>query len=140
ERPDPWGPERARQREWLRTVGLVRGPDFWRTADEVAGWLVDRGAAGEIARVRETIAAARFGGRTDQEEAIRRALVERLGAAMPAPPARWPLQVSAALLALSGVATAVMALPQSVTGRLAHRAAAAHPRARKGGLPRAPAQ
>src|SRR5262249_43246054 len=27
QRPDPSAPDRARQREWLRAVGLVRGPD-----------------------------------------------------------------------------------------------------------------
>jgi len=139
-RPDPSGPERARQREWLRTVGLARGSDFWRNADEVASWLLDRGAAGGLVQVRETIAAARFGGRTDQEEAIRRTLVERLGSAMPPPPARWPLQVSAALLASLGVAAAVFALPQSVTGRLAERAVAADQRARAGNVPAAEAE
>src|SRR5262249_10239490 len=58
QRPDPAAPDRARQREWLRAVGLVRGPDFWRTADEVAGWLQDRGESVQF--MRETIAAARF--------------------------------------------------------------------------------
>ena len=74
QRPDPAAPERARQREWLRAVGLARGPDFWRTADEVALWLVRRGSP--LRHVRDTIAAARFGGRMDREEDVRRILVE----------------------------------------------------------------
>src|SRR5262249_13074363 len=137
QRPDPSAPDRARQREWLRAVGLVRGPDFWRTADEVSQWLQDRGEP--MRRMRESIAAARYGGRTDEEQSVRQDLVERLGATMPAPPERWPLQVAATVLALLGVATAVFALPRSVTGTLAERAAAADQRARAGDVPAAEA-
>src|SRR5262249_4731669 len=72
--PDPGAADRARLREWLRSVGLVRGPDFWRTADEVSSWLQSSGQ--QVLRVREAIAAARFGGRTDAEEEVRRSLVE----------------------------------------------------------------
>jgi hypothetical protein len=138
QRPDPVAPERARQREWLRAVGLARGPDFWRTADEVALWLDRRGHP--LLNVRETIAAARFGGRTDREGDVRRILVEELGAAMPAPAERWPLQATAAALATAGVVVAVLALPLSRTGRLAERAAAADQRARAGDVAGAEAE
>jgi hypothetical protein len=138
QRPDPAAPERARQREWLRAVGLARGPDFWRTADEVAMWLGDRGQP--LAHVRETIAAARFGGRTDREEEVRRVLVEGLGASMPPAVDRGPLQVAAASLAALGVIVAVLALPRSMSGRLSDRAAAADTRARSGDVAGAEAE
>jgi len=138
QRPDPAAPERARQREWLRAVGLARGPDFWRTADEVAMWLGNRGQS--LAHVREAIAAARFGGRTDREEDVRRVLVEGLGASMPPPVDRGPLQAAAASLAVLGVIVAVLALPRSMSGRLAERAAAADTRARAGDIAGAEAE
>ena len=138
QRPDPAAPERARQREWLRAVGLARGPDFWRTADEVALWLERRGEP--LLHVLETIAAARFGGRTDREEDVRRILVEELGASMPAPMDRGPLQAAAAGLAALGVVMAVLALPLSRSGRLAERAAAADERARAGEIAAAEAE
>ena len=138
QRPDPAAPERARQREWLRAVGLARGPDFWRTADEVAMWLRDRGQP--LLNVRETIAAARFGGRTDREEDVRRILVELLGESMPPAAERWPLQAAAAGLAAVGVIVAVLALPRSMTGRLAERAAAADQSARAGDVSGAEAE
>ena len=138
QRPDPAGPERARQREWLRAVGLARGPDFWRTADEVALWLERRGSP--LLNVRETISAARFGGRVDREEDVRRILVEELGASMPAPMDRGPLQAAAAALATLGVVMAVLALPRSMSGRLAERAAAADERARTGEIAAAEAE
>ena len=138
QRPDPAAPERARQREWLRAVGLARGPEFWRTADEVALWLERRGAV--LMNVRETIAAARFGGRTDREEDVRRILVEELGASIPPPVDRKPLQMAAAGLAALGVVVAVLALPRSMSGRLAERAATADDRARAGDVAAAEAE
>ena len=138
QRPDASAAERARQREWLRVVGLARGSDFWRTADEVAAWIEDRGRP--LLRVRETISAARFGGRTDREEEVRRILVEELGASMPPPIERWPLQAGAAGLAAVGVIVAVLSLPMSLGGRLAERAAAADERARGGDVAAAEAE
>ena len=121
--PDPGAPERARQREWLRSIGLASGPDFWRAADEVAGWLQGRGD--KVLRIHEAIQAARYGGRTEQEEDVRRRLVERLGATMPAPPARWPLQSAGVVLMVCGLALAVWALPRGGRSELTRRAAAA---------------
>jgi len=138
QRPDPSAADRARQREWLRAVGLARGPDFWRTADEVAAWIEARGRP--LLRVRETISAARFGGRTDRDEEVRRILVEELGASMPPPIERWPLQAAAAALAAIGVIVAVLSLPMSRGGPLAERAAAADARARAGDVAAAEAE
>ena len=136
--PDPRAAERARQREWLRSIGLAHGPDFWRAADEATGWLQDRGDT--VMRLREAIQAARYGGRTDQEGEVRQKLVERLAAAMPAPPARWPFQVLAALLVVLGIAAAIFALPEPGEGALAERAKAADARARAGQVQQAEAE
>jgi hypothetical protein len=130
--------ERAQLREWLRSIGLAHGPDFWRAADEVAGWLQVRGDP--VLRIREAIQAARYGGRMDQEDEVRSRLVERLGAAMPAPPARWPHQVSSVLLIASGLALTVWAFPRGGPSGLAERAAAADARAREGRIEEAEAE
>ncbi len=136
--PDPSAPDRARQREWLRSIGLVRGPDFWRAADEASTWLQARGD--QVLRIREAISAARFGGRTDQEGDVRRWLVERLGASMPAPPGRWPWQMAAVFAVASGVALAVWAMPRAGVARLNDRAVDADTHARSGDVARAEAE
>ncbi|MCE9628086.1 MAG: BatD family protein [Candidatus Eisenbacteria bacterium] len=128
--PDPTAPERARQREWLRGIGLAHGPDFWRAADEAASWLQQRGD--QVLWLREAIQAARYGGRTDQIEEVRPKLIERLASAMPAPPARWPLQVGAGVALASGIVVFVLALPGPGHSALAERAAAADATARAG--------
>jgi hypothetical protein len=136
--PDPGAPERARQREWLRSIGLAHGPDFWRAADEASSWLTDRGEP--VLQIREAIAAARYGGRTDQEADIRRRLIERLGAAMPGAPARWPLQTAAVLAAACGLALAIWSAPRGGSDVLAERAARADTRARNGHVEEAEAE
>ena len=136
--PDPGVPERARQREWLRSIGLAHGPDFWRAADEVAGWLQERGDP--VLRICEAIQAARYGGRMDQEEEVRRRLVERLAAAMPAAPVRWPMQIASIVLMACGLVVAVWALPRGGRVELAVRAATADARARSGHVEQAEAE
>ncbi len=136
--PDPDVPERARLREWLRSIGLAHGPDFWRAADEVAGWLQTRGDP--VLRIREAIQAARFGGRMDEENEVRARLVERIGAAIPAPPVRWPHQVSGVLLMAVGLALALASLPRGGRAELAERAATADARAREGHVDQAEAE
>lgn len=128
--PDPNAQERARQREWLRSIGLAHGPDFWRSADEAATWLQQRGD--QVLWLREAIQAARYGGRTDSVEEVRPRLVERLAAAMPAPARRWPSQVGAGLSLAIGIVVFVMSLPGRGPGPLAERAAGADSRAREG--------
>lgn len=128
--PDPAAADRARQREWLRSIGLARGPDFWQAADQAANWLHGRGD--QVLRIREAIAAARYGGRTDQEGDVRRWLVERLGASMPPPPQRWPWQLAALLAVVLAAVAAALALPQPGPEAWASRALAADVQARTG--------
>ncbi len=136
--PDPSAADRAREREWLRSIGLARGSDFWRAADEASTWLQSRGD--QVLRIREAISAARYGGRTDQEADVRRWLVERLAAAMPAPPARWPWQLAAAVAIVLGLALAVWAMPRAGVKRLNDRAVDADTHARSGDVARAEAE
>ncbi len=128
--PDPNAAERGRLREWLRSIGLAHGPDFWRAADDASHWLQARGE--QVLRLREAIAAARYGGRTDQEEDVRRKLVERLGASIPAPPARWPWQAAAGVALVLSVVLASMSMPRSGPGSLSERADTADASARMG--------
>ncbi len=128
--PDPTAAARAQQREWLRSIGLAHGPDFWRAADEAATWLQERGD--QVLWLREAIQAARYGGRTDQIDEVRPRLVERLAAAMPEPPARWPLQVGAGIAVALGIVVFVLSLPGTGRSELAERAAAADAKAKAG--------
>lgn len=127
---DPAAAERARQREWLRAVGLAHGPDFWRAADEAATWLQSRGDT--VQWIRDAIHAARYGGKVEVEEEIRRKLVERLAVAMPAPRSRAPWQAAAVVLGLAAVTLAVLATSRSGPEALAERAKAADALAREG--------
>ena len=136
--PDPGEAERALQREWLRSIGLAHGPDFWRAADEATGWLQNRGDT--VLRLREAIQAARYGGRTDQEHDVRQKLVERVAAAMPSPPPRWPFQLLTVFLVACGLAAAIFALPEPGQGALAERAKVADSRARAGRVTQAEAE
>lgn len=136
--PDPAAGDRARQREWLRSIGLARGPDFWHAADQAASWLHARGE--QVLRIREAISAARYGGRTDQESDVRRWLVERLGASMPPPPARWPWQLAALGGIVLAAVCAAFALPQPGPERWAGRALAADVQARSGDVAAAEAE
>lgn len=120
-------PERARQREWLRVVGLAKGPAFWRAADEAVAWVATRGS--EVGHLAREIASARYGGGTLNEESVRRRVVELLGAALPEPRPRWPRLVTAILLALSALAVLWLTGPRPgpdaaiVRARLADQAA-----------------
>jgi hypothetical protein len=136
--PDPAAGDRARQREWLRSIGLARGPDFWTAADQAASWLHARGE--QVLRIREAISAARYGGRADQESDVRRWLVERLGASMPPPPARWPLQLAAVGGVVLAAVCAALALPQPGPERFAGRALGADAQARTGEVAAAEAE
>ena len=136
--PDPHGAARAQQREWLRSIGLTHGPDFWRAADAVLASLESRGE--KLPRVREAVEAARYGGKMDQEEDVRRWLVERLGATMPPLPTRWHLTAATIGLGLLGVLLAAWSLPQGGAPALVARAAAADARARAGGVREAEAE
>jgi len=127
---DPRSAERAHQRELLRAVGLARGPDFWRAADEALAWSEVRGE--RVLRLREEVQTARYGGQSIEEESVRRRVIERLAEALPAAPAQPPRALYAALaLAIAAVGW-LIAAPRSGPVRLAERARTADAAARAG--------
>jgi hypothetical protein len=109
-RPPADAAERAHQRERLRVVGLARGLDFWRAADEATQWLESRGRSARA--LRDVISAARYSGSNADPEKIRRSLIEQLGAEMPREIPRVPLRAAAVSLALAGIALVVIFLPR----------------------------
>ena len=127
--------ERARQREWLRAVGLAAGPDFWRAAEEASAWLERR--AMPVRHLRADIAAARYGKGGVEADAVRRRVVEQLARALPAARPRWPLRLGAGGLGAAAVALAVLLGPHGGEERGALRARAADDAARAGHVDRA---
>jgi len=109
-RPAADAGERARQREWLRAVGLARGPDFWQAAARSVEWLAARGVG--VDALKREIDAARYGGAAGSEERVRRRLVEMLGAALPPVPPAWPARGGAAALAAAAVTLCVLFGPR----------------------------
>ena len=137
-RPDPDAMERARQREWLRVVGLARGPAFWRAAEEASAWIEARGA--DVAHLRREIAAARYGGSDTNAESVRRRVVELLGRALPPARPRWPLGVTAGLLAAGALTLCVLTGPRPGPAPGVVRAAAADRAAADGRIAEARAE
>lgn len=133
--PDPDAAERARGREYLRAVGLAKGLDFWRSADEASAWVEARG--GQVLRLREEIAAARYSGGAGNEADVRRRLVERLGEVLPAPVTERPRALIAGALVLGALLACVFAWPTHGDERLAARARAADASARAHQVPQA---
>ncbi len=128
--PDAHASERAQAREYLRAVGFAKGPDFWRAAEQAASWVESHGKP--VLRLREDIAAARYGGQGAGEEDIRRRLVERLGESVRAEPSPAPRRAVAIGLGLAAGAAFWIALPQPGPEPLAQRAAQADALARQG--------
>ena len=136
-KPAKDAPERARQRERLRAIGLASGPDFWRAADDAAQWLEAQGRP--VRALRDTIAAARYGGSAPDAAKLRRTLIEQLS--MLLPPARPPLPLRVAAAVLTLAAAALIALfsggvPDLSAGR-ARAMTAADQAARSGDMARA---
>lgn len=110
--PPADAPERAAQREWLRSVGLARGRDFWQAADGATVWLAGRGAP--VAALRRDIDAARYGGASAADStALRPRIVEQLGRALPVTASRWPFRIAAVVLVAAGIATALFLGPHA---------------------------
>jgi len=136
-RPGKDAAERARQRERLRAIGLASGPDFWRSADEAAGWLESQGKS--VRALRDTIAAARYGGSAPDAAKLRRSLVEQLSALLPPARQALPLRVAAVALTLAGAVFILLfsgGAPDAGADR-ARAMAAADAAARTGDLARA---
>ena len=127
---DPRAAERAHQRELLRAVGLARGPDFWRAADEALAWSEVRGE--RVLRLREEVQTARYGGQAREEEGVRGRVVERLAEALPPPPAQPPRRWFAFLAVMLALGAWWFASPRPGEARLAERARIADQAARQG--------
>ncbi len=136
--PDALAGERAKQREFLRAVGLARGPDFWRAADEAVRWAESRGE--RVAVLKQDIAVARFGGTGASEDDVRRRLVERVSVCVPPVPPRLPWRVLAVALALAAAAGGWLGWPQEGNSRLSARARVADEQARAGNTAAAAAE
>jgi len=108
-------PERAQQREWLRAVGLARGGDFWRVAEEAGAWLESRGRPVKV--LRRQIAASRYGGQTSDPETVRRNLVEHISQALVEARSPLPMRVAAIALALAAAALIALFAPHAVEER-----------------------
>ncbi len=117
---DPLAAERARQSEYLRAVGFTRGGDFWRVVDEAAAWAETHGQ--QVLRLREEIAAARYGGVAPPEEDLRRRVVERVAAALPPRRKGVPAPLRAAAAGAVGLVLVFLAAPRGPEAR--HVAAA----------------
>lgn len=103
--PAPDANERAQVREWLRAIGMAKGPEFWSAAERGGAWLAARGEP--VQGLEQRIASARYGGvRLDDDDTVRRQMVERLSRALPAVPARGVLAAGA----IAALACAVLAV------------------------------
>lgn len=127
--PDPLAAERAAQSELLRGVGFTRGGDFWRAADEAAAWAEARGQ--QVLRLREEIAAARYGGAAPPEDDVRRRLVERVSEALPPRRTGVPPVLRASVAGAIGLALVFVAAPRGPEPKLAAAAARADQLARE---------
>jgi hypothetical protein len=125
---DPLSSDRGRARELLRAVGLAHGPDFWRAADEAAAWVESRG--GQVLRLREDIAAARYSGRPLREDEVRPRLVERISEALPAARSAAPMRALAALLGVLALGALALGAGARGSDALAARARVADDLAR----------
>lgn len=126
---DTLASERAKQREYLRAVGLAHGPDFWRAADEAATWAESRGE--RVSVLKQDIAIARYGGAGATEGDVRRRLVERIAVCVPGAPARTPRRLMALVLVGLAVSVGWLGWPQPGNLRYADRARAADQLARE---------
>ena len=136
--PDAHAGERAQAREYLRAVGLARGPDFWRAADEATNWVEALGKP--MLRLREDIAQARYGGKGASEDDVRRRLVERIGESVRPESSPLPARALAIVLGLLAVVAWLVAAPQHGPERLAERSLAADALARSGKVAAAEAE
>jgi hypothetical protein len=139
---------RAQQLEWLRAVGLAKGPDFWHAADQSLSWLESRAGPASpgrgpampdrrLAALRAQVAVARYGRGVGDAAAVRRELVERLSKALPAPHPRLALRAASVVLAIAALAWGVVLGPRAGGDRGQARGRAADRLARAGDVPHA---
>ena len=125
---------------WLARLKGVTGPGLWRAMEEVSAWLeAQPGAVADPGwrGVRDRIAAARYGGSTENPEAVRRELMARLTRAAPRPKAGVPRRLVAVALVGVAVACGFFFAPHGEAGRAAEQCAAADQAARAGEIEKA---
>ncbi len=125
---------------WIARVRGTHSDEFWKVAEEAGRWLESHGKVADTPEwrdVRGRVAAARYGGGEGDHEHVRRVLVDRLGAAAPAPATGAPVRVVAAALAVAALVLCVAFGPRPGDLRLAHGAQAADQTARRGDIERA---
>jgi hypothetical protein len=121
--------------EWLRAVGRTSGPDFWRAAEDASAWLAQRGE--RVEGLRRQIASARYSGGGADAASIRSQLVERISAALPAPPATAARRAGALVLVVVAALWCVLFGPRPGDPRPAAAVRAADQAAHDGDLRRA---
>ena len=121
--PDPRMGERVRQQELLAAAQVKRGDEFWAVADAASEWAEARGRP--VLRLREDIAAARYGRMALPEEDVRRRIVERLSEVTPEQASPLPMRALAVLLAVLSLASWFVGGGARGSETLAARAAAA---------------
>ena len=100
--PDPHAGDRTMQAALRERIANTRGADFWLVADEAVAFAERQGQ--QVLRLREDIAAARYGGLMQPEDDVRRRIRERLEDV--APPVRSAAPMRALAVAVAAVAIA----------------------------------
>ncbi len=118
--PDAHATLRAQREELLHALRTTRGTDFQRAAEAAAVWAAERGA--QVLRLREEIAAARFGGVALPEDDVRRRVSERLADLVPASRRTGSPRVLAGALVLLAVGAWALGRPVAGPEALAVRA------------------
>ncbi len=127
--PDPHAPEREKRKLLLERIAAVRGTDFWHVADEAVDFAERSGE--QVLRLREDIAAARYGGQTLPEADVRRRLLERLDHVEPPATSATPMRSLAVALAAVALASWFVGSGASGPDTLLARVRAADQRARQ---------
>ena len=123
--------ERARQREWARTL-RSGGPEFWRAAEDVCAWLEAHGRPQP--ELRADMAAARYAAGFADPERFRDRIAAALEAGRAGGRRRVPWRAMSGVAALAGLAVTVAAGPRWGPDRGAFQAQAADARARAGDM------
>lgn len=126
--PDPHAAEREKRRLLRERIAATRGTDFWHVADEAVDFAERSGE--QVLRLREDIAAARYGGQTLPEADVRRRLLERLDSTVLPVTSATPMRSLAVALAAVALASWFVGSGAAGPDALTARVRAADQRAR----------